>query len=322
MAVENAHKPTAVKLQRRKKETAFLERKLLAEDVINYGLHSSTHIAVLVSPFYFTWSALWVAIALSLVTLAIGISLSYHRNLTHRSFKLTKSLEYLFAYIGLHAVQGDPMHWVSIHRYHHQFTDTDRDPHTPIKGFWFSHMNWVFHYSYIKEKCGEQSNVMDLQKQFFYRFLQRTQPFHIGGLALLLYVIGGLPYLIWGMGVRTAVGHHITLAVNSVCHRWGKRPWETNDLSTNNWVMGLLCHGEGWHNNHHAFEFSARLGLEWWQIDVPWYFVKLLEYLGLATDIKVPTVFQKLKLCFKNNYKYDNHQVENSCKEHDVKVPT
>ncbi|KAI3960272.1 hypothetical protein MKW98_016996 [Papaver atlanticum] len=112
------------------------------------------------------------------------------------------------------------------------------------------------------------------------------------------------------MGVRTAVGHHITLAVNSVCHRWGKRPWETNDLSTNNWVMGLLSHGEGWHNNHHAFEFSARLGLEWWQIDIPWYIVKLLEYLGLATDVKVPTEFQKLKLCSKNNYEHGNYQVE------------
>ncbi|XP_026384308.1 acyl-CoA C20 Delta5-desaturase-like, partial [Papaver somniferum] len=243
----------------------------------------------------FTWSALWVAIILSLVTLPIGISLSYHRNLSHESFKLTKSLEYLFAYFGLHAVQGDSMYWVSVHRYHHQFTDTDRDPHTPIKGLWFSHLNWIFHHSHIKEKCGEQSNVMDLQKQAFYRFLGRTQSFHIGGLALMLYVIG-LPYLIWGMGVRVAVGHHITLAVNSVCHRWGKRPWETNDLSTKNWVMGILSHGEGWHNNHHAFEFSARLGLEWWQIDVPWYFVKLLEHLGLANDVKVPTVFQKLKL--------------------------
>ncbi|KAI3944530.1 hypothetical protein MKW92_049859 [Papaver armeniacum] len=127
------------------------------------------------------------------------ISLSYHRNLSHRSFKLPIYLEYLFAYFGLHAVQGDPMFWVSVHRYHHQFVDTDRDPHSPIEGFWFSHINWVFQHNYLWEKCGKSNNVMDLKKQAYYRFLRRTHALHLLGLALLLYVAGGLPHLIWGM---------------------------------------------------------------------------------------------------------------------------
>ncbi|KAI3914021.1 hypothetical protein MKW98_010833, partial [Papaver atlanticum] len=111
-------------------------------------------------------------------------------------------------------------------------------------------------------------------------------------------------------GLRIAVGHHSTFMVNSVCHIWGKKPWNTKDLSKNNWVMGLLGHGEGWHNNHHAFEFSARLGLEWWQLDVPWYILQLLAYLGLAKDVKVPTEIQKLKLSFRNTTQFD--QLENS----------
>ncbi|OVA15952.1 Fatty acid desaturase [Macleaya cordata] len=92
------------------------------------------------------------------------------------------------------------------------------------------------------------------------------------------------------------ISHHITFLVNSVCHTWGQKPWKTKDLSKNNWLIGLLAFGEGWHNNHHAFEFSARHGLEWWQIDQTWYVVKLLEYVGLATDVKVPTLIQKQRM--------------------------
>ncbi|RZC44988.1 hypothetical protein C5167_037937 [Papaver somniferum] len=287
-AVETIYNPEGmVQLQQlMKRKLIRSETKWDFRDVVDLVLEIVEHIGVLAAPFYFTWGAFRVAVILYLVTLHLGISLSYHRNLSHKSFKLTKPLEYLFAYFGLHAAQGDPMFWVSIHRYHHQFTDSDRDPHSPIEGFWFSHMNWIFHHNYLKEKCGEPNIVMDLEKQVYYRFLRRTHLLHIVGLALLLYVVGGLPHLIWGMGVRIAVGHHSTFMVNSVCHVWGKRPWNTRDLSKNNWLMGLLGHGEGWHNNHHAFEFSARLGLEWWQLDVPWYILQLLAYLGLAKDVK------------------------------------
>ncbi|KAI3857476.1 hypothetical protein MKX03_015399 [Papaver bracteatum] len=145
---------------------------------------------------------------------------------------------------------------------------------------------------------------MDLQKQAYYRFLQRTHLLHLLGLAVLLYVVGGLPYLIWGMSVRIAAVHHGSFMVSSVCHKWGKRPWNTKDLSKNNWVVGYLAFGEGWHNNHHTFEFSARFGLEWWQIDVPWYIIRLLEYLGLATDVKVPTEIQKQNYSLKIHNKF------------------
>ncbi|KAI3876920.1 hypothetical protein MKX03_032465 [Papaver bracteatum] len=294
MAVDRVYDPKGlVQLKQPKKELFLSKRRGVFWDCLNLGAVTVEHIGLLFAPFYFTWNAFWVAVILFLLTFPIGISLSYHRNLSHGSFKLPKPLEYLFAYFGLHAAEGDPMFWVSSHRYHHQFTDSDRDPHSPIEGFWFSHITWVFHNNYIREKCGKSNNVLDLKKQAYYRFLRKTHFLHLLGLALILYIAGGLPHLIWGMNVRLAYGHHCTFMVNSVCHVWGKRSWNTKDLSKNNWVVGYLAFGEGWHNNHHAFEFSARLGLEWWQVDVPWYVIKLLEYVGLATNVKVPTEIQK-----------------------------
>ncbi|MCL7026513.1 hypothetical protein MKW94_013660, partial [Papaver nudicaule] len=196
MAIETVHYPKGLV---QSKELVRLKRKDDFWDRVNFGVIIVEHAAILSAPFCFTWNAFWVAVVLYLVTLNLGLSLSYHRNLTHRSLKLTKSLEYLFAYIGLHCGQGDPMLWVSNHRYHHQFTDSDRDPHSPIEGFWFSHLGWIFHNSRLGEKWGKSDNVMDLRNQAYYRFLGRTHLLHHVGLALLLYVLGGLPHLIWGM---------------------------------------------------------------------------------------------------------------------------
>ncbi|RZC64577.1 hypothetical protein C5167_008268 [Papaver somniferum] len=277
-------------------------------DAANLAIVILEHICVLAAPSHFTWHAFWVCVVLSVLCGPIGIGLCYHRSLCHRSLKLNKSVEYLFAYFGLHAAQGDPIYWVSVHRFHHQFVDTLKDPHSPIEGFWFSYINWIFQHTYLREKHSDHvfavrktNNVMDLKKQAYYRFLRKTISFHYVGLALLLYVTGGLPHFIWGMGVRMAYSHHGTFIINSVCHMWGKRPYNTKDLSRNNWLMNILnLSGEGWHNNHHAFEFSARLGLEWWQLDFPWYVIKLLESIGLATDVKVPTEIQKLQMSSKN----------------------
>ncbi|KAF5197169.1 Delta 9 desaturase protein [Thalictrum thalictroides] len=239
---------------------------------------------------------------IGITTTLFGINLSYHRNLSHRSFKLPKYLEYLFAYFGLLALQGDPIFWVSTHRYHHKFADKDEDPHSPIQGFWFSHISWIFNYNKILHEGGYYKNVADLKKQFYYRFLQKTIVFHVLLLPVLLYKFGGFPFIVWGMGVRTTVTYHSTFMVNSICHIWGHQAWNTGDLSKNNWFVGLFAFGEGWHNNHHAFEFSARHGLEWWQIDMTWYIIQLLERVGLATDVKLPSETLKQKMLNSNNF--------------------
>lgn len=281
-------------VKRRRK--VYLGRRWNSMDVGTAGVVAVMHLLCLFAPFLFNWGAFWMTVALYVVTGLLGITLSFHRNLSHRSFKLPKWLEYFCAYCGVQALQGNPIDWVSTHRYHHQFCDSERDPHSPVEGFWFSHMSWLFDTKSIAERCGEPTNVGDLQKQPFYRFLQSTYILHPTAFGALLYAIGGFPFLVWGMGVRVVWVYHITWLVNSACHVWGKQAWNTGDLSRNNWWVALLAFGEGWHNNHHAFEYSARHGLEWWQLDMTWYVVRLLQVSGLATDVKVPNDSQKQRM--------------------------
>ncbi|KAF3450890.1 hypothetical protein FNV43_RR06979 [Rhamnella rubrinervis] len=280
--------------------SVFLGRKWNSLDMGTAGVVWAMHFLSLFAPFQFNWGAFLVAIALYIVTGLFGITLSFHRNLSHRSFKLPKWLEYLFAYCGVQALQGNPIDWVSTHRYHHQFCDSEKDPHSPVEGFWFSHMSWLFDTNSVITRCGEPNNVGDLEKQPFYKFIQSTYIAHPIALGALLYALGGFPFLVWGMGVRIVWVYHITWLVNSACHVWGRQAWNTGDLSRNNWWVALLAFGEGWHNNHHAFEFSARHGLEWWQLDMTWYVVRLLKVMRLATDVKVPTELQKQRMAFNN----------------------
>ncbi|KAJ0804905.1 putative acyl-CoA desaturase [Helianthus annuus] len=169
----------------------------------------------------------------------------------------------------------DPIVWVSIHRYHHQYVDSEKDPHSPIFGFWFSHMGWLFDSGYILEKYQEHKNVDDLKKQAFYRFIKMTYTLHLFVFTALVYVFGGFTYLVW-------VVVRICWNMFQLCVL--KRLW-----------VALVSFGEGWHNNHHAFDYSARHGLEWWQIDVGWYTIRFLEAVGLATNVKLPTEAHKLK---------------------------
>ncbi|CAO2827221.1 unnamed protein product [Amaranthus hypochondriacus] len=305
------------------------KRKWNSYDIGNLILLIVFHGLALFAPFTFNWKVFLVSAILTFITGVCGVTLSYHRNLSHRSFRLPKLLEYFFAYCGLLAFQGDPIGWVSIHRYHHQFTDLDQDPHSPIKGFWFSHFTWLIDteptakrppgnfgvnkppsLKNSKPQQGisifgisfghpEYGNVKDMQNQPFYMFLRNTYILHILAFGLLLYTLGGFPYFVWGMGVRFVYLTHVTGLLSSACHVWGNQIWNTDDLSKNNWWVGVVAAGEGWHNNHHAFPYSARHGLEWWQIDVTWYIVKLLQVLGLATDIKLPIETHKQRLTFK-----------------------
>ncbi|XP_010545762.1 PREDICTED: delta-9 desaturase-like 2 protein [Tarenaya hassleriana] len=278
------------------KKRAFWKRWWNYWDLTRATEISYVHLLSLLAPFQFNLSALRVALGLYVITI-LSITLSYHRNLAHRSFNLPKWLEYSLAFIGTLAGQGDPIEWVSYHRYHHHYCETQRDPHSPTQGFWFSHILWIFDTDYINQKCGGlHNNVADLVKQPFYRFLERTWIWNNVALALLLYLWGGLPFFIWGICVRKVVAFHATFLVNSASHVWGNRVWKTNDLSKNSWWIALLTMGEGWHNNHHAFEFSARHGLEWWQLDVTWYVIMFLRAVGLATDVKLPTEAQKQRM--------------------------
>mmetsp|Transcript_117159 Transcript_117159/g.239681 ORF Transcript_117159/g.239681 Transcript_117159/m.239681 type:complete len:436 (+) Transcript_117159:95-1402(+) len=267
----------------------YFDRKWKSKDFAYAAVFSIVHVGALFAPFYFTWKAFMCFLVGYGITGMLGITLSYHRQLAHRSFKSPKIVEYFLAYCGALALQSHPINWVSSHRHHHGATDTENDVHSPKDGFWWAHMGWLLDQTGTWMRC-DKNNASDLSSQWFYRFLQKTYPLHAIVLPVVgLYAFGGLPCLLWGFFFRVVWVWHVTWAVNSVSHVWGFQDWNTGDVAMNNWLIGILAFGEGWHNNHHAFENSCRHGLKWWQIDMTWYTVKLLEFFGLAWDLKYPT---------------------------------
>jgi sn-1 stearoyl-lipid 9-desaturase len=243
-------------------------------------------------PALFSWSGLAVAAVLYYLTGGIGICLGYHRLLTHRSMRLARPLEYVVAMLGVLAMQGGPISWVATHRAHHAFSDTDRDPHDSGRGFLWSHVEWLYRYNPARlSRDDERRFAADLAADPYYRFLEASAPWWQLVLALALFSIGGWPWAIWGVFVRLVVTYHATWLVNSAAHLWGYRTFRApgRDRSTNNWLVALFAWGEGWHNNHHAFPFSARHGLRWFEFDVTWWTIELLALLRIARDVRVPS---------------------------------
>ncbi len=259
------------------------------------------HIAALAVflPGTFSWPAVAVCVALYYMTGAFGITLNFHRVLTHRSLKLWKPLEYATALLGTLALQGGPIEWVSTHRKHHAHTDADGDPHDVHRGLGWAHVEWLYRRNDARLTADEQLRLAaDLAADPFYVFLEKYNRWLQVALCVALFAIGGWPFLIWGGFVRVVATYHITWLVNSAAHHVGYRTYKTGDLSTNNWWVAFLAWGEGWHNNHHAFPFSARHGLRWFEIDMTWVTIRILAALKLAQDIKLPTpaMIQRLRL--------------------------
>jgi stearoyl-CoA desaturase (delta-9 desaturase) len=247
------------------------------------------HIAAVGAFFTFSWNALFLCLILHFIAGGIGITLGYHRLLTHRSFKVPKFLEHIIATIGTLNCQGGPISWGAIHRLHHAKSDQPGDTHSPRDGFFWSHMGWAITKSEMIDKFENYSKLMpDLVKD---RYLVLLNNYHIVPtllLSLILYFWGGLSYLCWGIFLRTVIFYHSTWLVNSAAHVWGYQTYKSNDHSRNLWWVALLTYGEGWHNNHHAFQNSARHGLNRWEIDATYGVICLLSFLGLASDIKLP----------------------------------
>ncbi|MEN9276213.1 MAG: fatty acid desaturase, partial [Gloeomargarita sp. GMQP_bins_5] len=173
-----------------------------------------------------------------------------------------------------------------LHRLHHLYSDQEGDPHDSNRGFWWSHMGWMLHRLPQDQEIPKYTK--DINQDGVYRFLQNWMlPLQIG-LGLLLFALGGWPWVIWGIFVRLVLVYHATWFVNSATHKYGYRTYDSKDRSTNCWWVALLAFGEGWHNNHHAFPHSARHGLRWWEIDVTWMMIWTLQKLGLATKVRLP----------------------------------
>jgi stearoyl-CoA desaturase (delta-9 desaturase) len=253
-----------------------------------WGIHIGALAAFL--PGSFHWSGPVVAAVLLYLTSGLGIALCYHRTLTHRGLRMRKPLEYAFAILGSLALQGDPIHWVATHRKHHAHSDAEGDPHGRNVGIRWAHVRWLTEINDAVPEHGEVARYApDLQAQKFYRLLQ---PLHLPmqiALGILLFALGGWTWVIWGIFVRLVISYHATWLVNSAAHSLGYRTYLTADRSTNCWWVALISWGEGWHNNHHAFPYSARHGLRWFEIDPTWWNVKLLALLTLADSVRIPS---------------------------------
>jgi len=268
------------------------ERRDLRPHVVTGIILALIHLGALaaVLPAFFSWSGVIVAGILYYLTGAIGICLGFHRLLTHRSLRVSRVLEYAIATLGTLALQGGPIEWVSTHRAHHAYSDTARDPHDARKGFLWSHMTWLFAPNPARLTDAEQVRfARELAADPYYRFLERAHPWLQLALAAALFALGGWSWLVWGIFVRLVVTYHVTWFVNSATHAFGYRSYAAGDLSTNSWWVALLAWGEGWHNNHHAFPFSARHGLRWYEFDFTWLTIRLLTLLRLASKVKIPT---------------------------------
>ena len=242
-------------------------------------------------PAFFSWPAVAVAFAVAYLTGGIGVTLCFHRTLTHRSLRMVKPLEYAMAILGTLALQGDPIEWVATHRLHHAHADRDGDPHSIRKGLTWAHLTWLFRTNKNLPTWEQRARYTpDLSSEPFYRVLPYLHlPLQVG-LAALLYVLGGWPFVIWGIFVRLVVVYHITWLVNSAAHFSGYVTYRTKDRSVNSWVVAILAWGEGWHNNHHAFPFSARHGLKWFEFDLTWWSIRLLRAMRLVDKVRVPSL--------------------------------
>ena len=257
------------------------------------------HLACLLA-FYTGVSGVALAVAVGMyVVRGMGVTAGFHRLLAHRSFKTNRVMQFILALAGSMAVQGGPLWWVAHHRAHHAETDTEEDVHSPVThGMWVAHMGWMMSDEAFNENG---ANSRDLHKFPEIKMLQRHYVWIIVLQIVGLFGLGswlaaaypslgtsGLQMVVWGFFISTVFTWHVTFMVNSVCHRWGARPYDTGDASTNNVFIGVLAFGEGWHNNHHFYPNSARHGLRWWQADVTYILIKVLSWVGLARDLKLP----------------------------------
>jgi fatty-acid desaturase len=257
-------------------------------DWVNVVYFGVIHAGALLAPFFFSWTGLGVLLFLYWLSASVGICLTYHRLLTHRGFRVPKWLEYPLTACGMLASEGGAVTWVGMHRAHHLFSDRPgKDLHTPKDGFWWSHIGWILTKTELTGPEIRAKYAPELNADPVHRFLDKWHILPNVFVGLALFAWGGWGLVVWGVFLRLVVGLHATWFVNSAAHTFGYRTYDTPEGSTNCWWVGLIAWGEGWHNNHHAFQRSARHGHEWWELDVTWMSIRVLAALGLAKDIQL-----------------------------------
>jgi stearoyl-CoA desaturase (Delta-9 desaturase) len=251
------------------------------------GIFLLLHVIALVTPFLvpFSWLAVGLGVAFYVVRM-FGLTGVYHRYFAHRAYKTSRWFQFVLACIGCAAMQKGPLWWAGHHRHHHKHSDQEDDPHSPIvRSVWWAHIGWV-----ISGQFNRAPVMKDFEKFPELRLLDTFLTWIPGLLVgVLCYLIDGWSGVVWGFVVPTVLLYHATFLVNSACHLFGTRRYETTDQSRNCWWAAILTMGEGWHNNHHHYQSCARQGFKWWEIDMSYYIIRMLGFVGLVWDIREPT---------------------------------
>jgi stearoyl-CoA desaturase (delta-9 desaturase) len=244
------------------------------------------HVAAL-SAFFVGFRWYYPVVALGLYYLRMfGVTAGYHRYFSHRSFKTSRVFQFLLAFLAETSTQKGVLWWAAHHRDHHKYSDQPEDLHSPIQNsLWWSHVGWILSTKYNETRF---DRIKDFAKYPELRFLNKHYWLPPVVLAAVLIAIGGLPLAIWGYLVSTVLLWHGTFTINSLSHVFGRVRYKTTDQSKNNFVLALVTMGEGWHNNHHFYQSTANQGWFWWEIDLSYYALKVLSWLGLVWDLRTP----------------------------------
>lgn len=232
-----------------------------------------------------SWSAIALCAALYLIRM-FAVVAGYHRYFSHRAFATSRAFQFMLAVVAQSTAQKSVLWWAAKHRHHHLHSDTEQDVHSPRhKGFLYSHVGWIFD---RKHDQADLSKVADLARWPELTWLHRMELVPAAVLAALCFAIAGWSGLVVGFLWSTVLVYHATFCINSLAHVRGSTRYVTGDDSRNNWLLALLTLGEGWHNNHHAYQSSARQGFRWWEIDLAYYGLKALSWVGVIWDLKTP----------------------------------
>ena len=245
----------------------------------------SVHVVALVGAIWVGWSwqaAAWLAGGY--LVRMFAITAGYHRYFSHRTYKTSRAFQLVLALLGMTAAQQGPLWWAAHHRRHHKYSDQPEDIHSPRqRGFVWSHMQWILA---KRHQATDYANIRDFAKYRELRFMNDHDLAFVVGTAVVTFLVGGATGLFWGFFVSIVACWHITFCINSLAHVLGRRRYATSDDSRNNAVLAVLTLGEGWHNNHHHYQRSARQGFYWWELDVSYYVLKLLEAVHVVRDVK------------------------------------
>jgi len=232
-----------------------------------------------------SWSAIALCAALYVIRM-FGITGGYHRYFSHRSYRTSRWFQFVLAWIGCSAVQKGPLWWAGHHRHHHKHSDEQPDLHSPVlRGFWWSHVGWFLSSRYDDT---DLDAIKDFTKYPELRWLNHYHAVPGVVLAVACTAAMGWQGLVWGFFISTVLLYHGTFVINSLCHMIGTVRYETDDESRNSLWLALITLGEGWHNNHHHYQSSTRQGFFWWEIDVSYYILRVLSWIGLVWDLRSP----------------------------------